>query len=220
MKIRWLLRLYPRAWRERYGREVESLLERTPVTWRTRVDLIIGAGSEWAYPLGWCTSRRLLRTTGVAWVVGPWLGGILIRQAGHLIGVTLAHAGANVPSGALLVAAAVGVFAFARGAVGVWASSRVALNGERTAYLRLLVGPRELGTWLALLLAATVTTSMVLEARTPGHAPIGSWWGLSPLMLLALGSLRATRLGRLAILLARRDRRIKIRRQLAPFLGL
>jgi hypothetical protein len=39
--IRWVLRLYPRAWRARYGEEFEALLEQTGLGWK---DLINAAG--------------------------------------------------------------------------------------------------------------------------------------------------------------------------------
>ncbi len=39
----WLLRLYPRRWRQRYGEEVSEMLSRTPFTLATAVDLIAGA---------------------------------------------------------------------------------------------------------------------------------------------------------------------------------
>ncbi|HET8569242.1 MAG TPA: hypothetical protein VFM93_09675 [Candidatus Limnocylindria bacterium] len=40
--VRWLLRLYPREWRERYGAEIEALLERRPPTFASLVDLVRG----------------------------------------------------------------------------------------------------------------------------------------------------------------------------------
>ena len=40
---RWLLRLYPRRWRERYEVEVQALLEEHEIRLRTVVDLLIGA---------------------------------------------------------------------------------------------------------------------------------------------------------------------------------
>lgn len=39
----WLLRLYPRAWRERYGEEVEDLVRSQPRSFRLFVDLVAGA---------------------------------------------------------------------------------------------------------------------------------------------------------------------------------
>lgn len=37
-----LLRLYPRAWRERYAEEATAVLEEHPVTWKTLSDLFLG----------------------------------------------------------------------------------------------------------------------------------------------------------------------------------
>lgn len=48
MKHRWLLRLYPHAWRERYGDEFAALLEQSPATWRTLADVVRAAGAEWS----------------------------------------------------------------------------------------------------------------------------------------------------------------------------
>jgi len=39
----WMLKLYPRAWRERYGDEVEAYLDSEPVGFRTALDLLLGA---------------------------------------------------------------------------------------------------------------------------------------------------------------------------------
>jgi DnaJ family protein C protein 28 len=41
--MRWLLWLYPRAWRRRYGREMLALLEETGATWRVVLDCIWSA---------------------------------------------------------------------------------------------------------------------------------------------------------------------------------
>lgn len=45
-----LLRLYPPAWRERYGDEMTSLLESRPLGWSDRVDLATGAVDAWLHP--------------------------------------------------------------------------------------------------------------------------------------------------------------------------
>jgi hypothetical protein len=42
-----LLRLYPRAWRERYGVEMLAVLEQHDVTLATRLDLLRGAWDAW-----------------------------------------------------------------------------------------------------------------------------------------------------------------------------
>ena len=41
--MRWLLRPYPRAWRDRYGEEFLALLERQPATFRVVLDVLAGA---------------------------------------------------------------------------------------------------------------------------------------------------------------------------------
>jgi hypothetical protein len=45
-----LLRLYPPAWRRRYQEEMLALLEEHRFTWRTRVDLLMGALDAWMDP--------------------------------------------------------------------------------------------------------------------------------------------------------------------------
>lgn len=45
-----LLRLYPPAWRERYGDEMTSLLESRPLGWSDQVDLATGAVDAWLHP--------------------------------------------------------------------------------------------------------------------------------------------------------------------------
>src|ERR1041385_468836 len=41
--IRLATTLYPRAWRDRYGEELEALLDDTGVTWRIAIDVFGGA---------------------------------------------------------------------------------------------------------------------------------------------------------------------------------
>jgi hypothetical protein len=52
---RRLVRLYPRAWRERYGNELEALILESSagrrVTWRTRADVTLSAAREHAHRL-------------------------------------------------------------------------------------------------------------------------------------------------------------------------
>ena len=47
MNPRRLLRLYPRAWRERYGEEVAALIDETRPGGFAAFDLLAGAGREW-----------------------------------------------------------------------------------------------------------------------------------------------------------------------------
>lgn len=48
--MRALLRLYPGAWRSRYGDEMEALLEQRPPGRRERLDLVRGALDAWLHP--------------------------------------------------------------------------------------------------------------------------------------------------------------------------
>jgi hypothetical protein len=48
--MRWLIRLYPRRWRKRYGGELEAMLEQTSLTPRIMFDLVAGALDARLYP--------------------------------------------------------------------------------------------------------------------------------------------------------------------------
>jgi hypothetical protein len=48
--VTWLIRLYPPAWRRRYGRELAELLAAQPASLRTAVDVIAGAVDAWFNP--------------------------------------------------------------------------------------------------------------------------------------------------------------------------
>lgn len=48
--ILWILRLYPRAWRDRYEPEMLVLLEEYPITFLTGLDLLWGACDAWLDP--------------------------------------------------------------------------------------------------------------------------------------------------------------------------
>jgi hypothetical protein len=50
MRVSALLRLYPGAWRARYGDEMAALLEERPPDRRERLDLIRGALDAWLHP--------------------------------------------------------------------------------------------------------------------------------------------------------------------------
>jgi hypothetical protein len=46
----WLVKLYPPAWRRRYGRELAELVATQPVSYRTVIDLVAGAVDAWLNP--------------------------------------------------------------------------------------------------------------------------------------------------------------------------
>ena len=50
MKLTWLLRLYPRAWRRRYEAEFVALLEHHPTSPRLILDIILGAVDAHLWP--------------------------------------------------------------------------------------------------------------------------------------------------------------------------
>jgi hypothetical protein len=59
--VSWLIRLYPPAWRRRYGRELAELVATQPVSCRSAVDLVAGAVDAWLNP----QSSTALTTTDV-----------------------------------------------------------------------------------------------------------------------------------------------------------
>ena len=56
-----LLRLYPRSWRERYGREMEVLLDQLPGNMGVGLDLLVGAAGAYATVI---RGNRLLSAAG------------------------------------------------------------------------------------------------------------------------------------------------------------
>jgi hypothetical protein len=48
--VTWLIRLYPPAWRRRYGRELAELLAAQPRSLRTAIDVVAGAVDAWLHP--------------------------------------------------------------------------------------------------------------------------------------------------------------------------
>jgi hypothetical protein len=48
--VTWLLKLYPPAWRRRYGRELAELIATQPTSLGTAIDLVAGAIDAWIHP--------------------------------------------------------------------------------------------------------------------------------------------------------------------------
>jgi hypothetical protein len=73
-----LIRLYPRAWRERYGNELLALLEQLPVTPSTVVDVLGGAvGARWQQRGAWAAGVRRASRLRVLW----WMASSLTLAA-------------------------------------------------------------------------------------------------------------------------------------------
>lgn len=94
-----LIRLYPKAWRDRYGDEMGDLLAARPATTRDRIDLLRGAVDAHLHP-AWRHARarlvaralgpeeaRLVRRLGFATVIGAvvWLIVPLVALAGPVV---------------------------------------------------------------------------------------------------------------------------------------
>jgi hypothetical protein len=62
---RLITRLYPRAWRERYGEELSDLIDETGMTPRVALDIARGAAREWA------SQARLAAAGGGTMIIGP-----------------------------------------------------------------------------------------------------------------------------------------------------
>jgi hypothetical protein len=48
--VTWLIKLYPPAWRRRYGRELEELIAAQPASFATAIDLVAAAIDAWLNP--------------------------------------------------------------------------------------------------------------------------------------------------------------------------
>jgi hypothetical protein len=82
MRPETLIRLYPRAWRERYGAELLALLEATPMTSGVRADLLRGAAREWRHelfhPRKWTPGRRMAASFVVRGLMGAAFSGAIV----------------------------------------------------------------------------------------------------------------------------------------------
>ena len=71
---------YPRAWRERYGDELEDVLERDPPGARARIDLVRGAVDAHLHPaarsplpvIAAVTASALATAHAIAWRSSRW----------------------------------------------------------------------------------------------------------------------------------------------------
>jgi len=134
----WLLRLYPRAWRERYGAEVADVVASRPKSWQLAVDLLGGAVDAHLKPQAFA-GRMEAETAGTS-------GGkdmvtrLLKCESRSRIKMTRKEAwlGAALTIGSALVIA--GIMLFDRGpvgeAIGLTMFPGVLVVGLQPAYLR------------------------------------------------------------------------------------
>lgn len=80
----WLIRLYPPAWRRRYGRELADLISTQPASFGTAIDLVAGAIDAWLNP-----QSSTAVTADAAKGAGAMISQMLqLRCAGHGPAVT------------------------------------------------------------------------------------------------------------------------------------
>jgi len=84
--MRWLLKLYPPAWRERYEAEMAALLDEQRAGTRTIVDLIRGAADAW-----------MIGPRGPFGGLEVWLAGIAYAAASVAIAVARRMLGEVAP---------------------------------------------------------------------------------------------------------------------------
>lgn len=69
VRMNWLVRLYPRSWRKRYGQELEVLVDEMPGKAGLAVDLLIGAAVAY---------RDVIRANRVLSAAGAYLHGLCV----------------------------------------------------------------------------------------------------------------------------------------------
>jgi len=121
--VTWLIKLYPPAWRRRYGRELADLIATQPASFATAVDLIAGAVDAWLNHQS-STAATAADARGAEGMVPKMLK---LRFAGH---------GSNVATADALKAAAVmigGTLAMVLALT--WAMTRYGRNDYLTAFM-------------------------------------------------------------------------------------
>jgi hypothetical protein len=178
-----LLRLYPPAWRERYGAELASILEAQPPTLGDRLDLVRGAFDAHLHPelVARDADPRDVRDPEA----GSVLSGVLIGlgSAAWLVGVLtmmlrpLTFGERDLSAFGLLVALA-GVLYAAGIARLAWSGGlRPRIGSAVIAAFALMIPPMVwpifvLGYWGLLISLAVVAVSRVIAGRWPGWLAI------------------------------------------------
>jgi hypothetical protein len=148
-----ILRLYPRAWRERYGDELAALLEDHPASLLDEFDLIRGAldarlhpqvpGTDVAPEQEIPMNQRLLGIAaaigGIAWIVGFATMFVLPRESEGYRNPSLAVVG---------VAVAIPLIGIALGMLGTRSDSPASSRtGLIVAGISVVIAPLALGLW-------------------------------------------------------------------------
>lgn len=169
--MRVLLWLYPRGWRRRYHAEMEAMLDETPVTLRSALDLALGVLDAHLHPPHASPRHRaVLRALGFLLLLGSGTVAVALGVSA----ASLAAMGPLGPLGGRLV---------------------VCAGGAALALATRLAGARLLSWYCALLaarLAASSVTGLVIVARPPlAGVAIVADAGLGAAIALAVLALRA-----------------------------
>jgi hypothetical protein len=127
-----LLRLYPAAWRARYGDEMLALLEDRRVGWRDRLDLVRGAvDAHWLAPRSAATMVGAALLAGAAWTVAAaaTLGEPVLPDWPGYLDTTLPLGAVAVGAGLVATYAEACRYAERPGRILGWAT-RLALVGQ------------------------------------------------------------------------------------------
>lgn len=90
--MNWLVRLYPRSWRKRYGSELEVLVQDMPGRMGTALDLLIGAAIAY---------RDVIRANRILSAAGAYLHGLCVAvllQAIVFVSLIMAAQGGPDPT--------------------------------------------------------------------------------------------------------------------------
>ncbi len=147
--MKWIIRLYPRAWRERYEEEILAVLELHRSTWRTRLDLLGGA---WEAQLDWAMRRKQMTASSPHPVTFAW---------GTLIGIV-------VVLGLMLY----GILSYPASIQGAGLANLLLLVAGLLAYVGAVV-------WSGRQTKASVQTALALGARFGAILAAGSWLNMA-----------------------------------------
>ncbi len=194
MKVEWLLRLYPRAWRGRYEDEFRALLEQHHVTVVTFLDVLLGALDAHLFPqleAGRILNMTARIRTAVIMVLWGWVG---FYPAGHhvyslmfsspFMAATQMNPATAIAYTFVVVGVMVSFLAVAAGGIPVaWSALASAIKGRRIGILILAALP------ILLMLAAWEVTAWlvrILPLVGRGQATLPE---IGPIRLTAAGIL-------------------------------
>jgi hypothetical protein len=191
--VRAALRLYPAAWRARYGDEVLAFLDDSGAGLRTIVGLAGRAIPAWIWPARHLYDRPARMRASLATVLAAWTA----LTGAALVFAQLTQAQGFTPAGHPVVqwsywvfdaAVPVSVFAVAIGGLPLWLlMMRRARREHSRRVMAYLLAPVAVPAGYA----ALAVTILRLAPRGPGHSLGPAWFGVLVALGLAAGGLFA-----------------------------